>query len=39
MPIYKNPYEKGTLYIKFDVQFPESYFNNDAKLKVNYMNG
>ncbi|XP_026676575.1 dnaJ homolog subfamily A member 2 [Diaphorina citri] len=34
MPIYKNPYEKGTLYIKFDVQFPESYFNNDAKLKL-----
>ncbi len=26
MPIYKNPYEKGNLYIKFDVKFPE---NND----------
>jgi DnaJ homolog subfamily A member 2 len=23
MPIYKNPFEKGNLYIKFDVIFPE----------------
>jgi DnaJ homolog subfamily A member 2 len=24
MPIYKNPYEKGNLYVKFDVKFPEN---------------
>lgn len=24
MPIYKNPFEKGNLYVKFDVKFPEN---------------
>ncbi|KAL1458051.1 hypothetical protein WDU94_008226 [Cyamophila willieti] len=33
MPIYKNPFEKGTLYIKFEVQFPEMNFSSEAKLK------
>ncbi|XP_023225961.1 dnaJ homolog subfamily A member 2-like [Centruroides sculpturatus] len=33
MPIYRNPFEKGNLYVKFDVQFPENYFINEEKLK------
>lgn len=34
MPIYKNPFEKGDLYVKFDVAFPENYFATENKLKV-----
>jgi DnaJ-class molecular chaperone len=34
MPHYRNPFEKGNLYIKFDVTFPESHFTNEIKLKV-----
>lgn len=31
MPMYKNPFEKGNLYIKFDVKFPEnSDFSEEA---------
>lgn len=33
MPIYKNPFEKGDLYVKFDVAFPENYFATENKLK------
>ncbi|XP_071539874.1 dnaJ homolog subfamily A member 2-like [Panulirus ornatus] len=33
MPIYKNPYEKGDLYIRVDVEFPENYFAPEGKLK------
>lgn len=33
MPHYRNPFEKGNLYIKFDVTFPESHFTNEIKLK------
>ena len=33
MPIYRNPFEKGNLYIKFDVQFPENQFINEAAVK------
>jgi DnaJ-class molecular chaperone len=34
MPHYRNPFERGNLYIKFDVTFPESHFANEVKLKV-----
>lgn len=33
MPLYRNPTEKGNLYIKFDVDFPENHFVDEAKLK------
>lgn len=36
MPIYKNPFEKGNLYIKFDVTFPSNNFADETKLKVKY---
>lgn len=26
MPVYKNPFERGNLYIKFDIEFPENNF-------------
>ncbi|XP_004403732.1 PREDICTED: dnaJ homolog subfamily A member 2 [Odobenus rosmarus divergens] len=32
MPQYRNPFEKGDLYIKFDVQFPENNWINPDKL-------
>lgn len=34
MPQYRNPFEKGDLYIKFDVQFPENNWINPDKLSV-----
>lgn len=33
MPVYRNPFEKGDLYIQFQVEFPEPYFTSEAKLK------
>ena len=36
MPIYKNPFEKGNHYIKFDVKFPENNVMNEEDIKVNY---
>ena len=33
MPIYRNPFEKGNLYIKFNVEFPENQFISEIKLK------
>lgn len=33
MPHYRNPFERGNLYIKFDVTFPENHFTNEIKLK------
>lgn len=33
MPQYKNPFEKGNLYITFDVTMPDSYFMPEPKLK------
>jgi len=33
MPIYKNPFEKGNLYIKFNVEFPENDFTSTEALK------
>lgn len=32
MPQYKNPFEKGHLYITFEITFPDSYFVSEAKL-------
>lgn len=35
MPIYKNPFEKGNLYVKLDVKFPENYsLNDDIIMKL-----
>lgn len=36
MPIFKSPFEKGNLYIKFDVKFPENNALNEDAIKVNY---
>ncbi|XP_076040938.1 dnaJ homolog subfamily A member 2-like isoform X1 [Oratosquilla oratoria] len=33
MPIYRNVFEKGNLYIRFDVTFPDKYFAPEQKLK------
>lgn len=33
MPIYKNPFEKGNLYIKFDVKFPEDSSMSEEAIK------
>lgn len=33
MPIYKNLFEKGNFYVKFDVVFPENHFANEEQLK------
>lgn len=32
MPTHRNPFEKGYLYIKFDVKFPENHFATPEKL-------
>ncbi len=34
MPIHKNPYEKGNLYIKFDVKFPENNSLSEEAIAV-----
>ncbi|GFV74945.1 dnaJ homolog subfamily A member 2 [Trichonephila clavipes] len=34
MPVYKNPFEKRNLYIKFSITFPENHFTDVANLKV-----
>jgi DnaJ family protein A protein 2 len=36
MPIFKSPFEKGNLYIKFDVKFPDNNALNEDAIKVNY---
>lgn len=36
MPQYRNPFEKGDLYIKFDVQFPENNWISPEKLNVGF---
>lgn len=33
MPMYRNPYEKGNLYIKFDVKFPENNVLSEEAIK------
>ncbi|XP_072393386.1 dnaJ homolog subfamily A member 2-like [Diabrotica undecimpunctata] len=34
MPHYKNPFEKGNMYISFDVKFPENHFTSENNLKA-----
>lgn len=37
MPHYRNPFEKGDLFIKFEVQFPENKWISPEKLTVSRM--
>lgn len=34
MPIYRSPFEKGNLYIKFDVKFPDGDSLTEEAIKV-----
>ncbi|CAH1978041.1 unnamed protein product [Acanthoscelides obtectus] len=34
MPIYKNPFEKGNMYISFNIKFPENHFTTEENLKL-----
>jgi len=34
MPIYRNPFEKGNLFIKFEITFPPNNFIDEPKLKA-----
>ena len=34
MPMYRNPFEKGNLYVKFEITFPPNKFTVESKLKV-----
>lgn len=33
MPMHKNPFERGHLYIQFEIDFPEKNFANESQLK------
>ncbi|NP_001171852.1 dnaJ homolog subfamily A member 2-like isoform X1 [Saccoglossus kowalevskii] len=33
-PVYKSPFEKGNLYIKFEIKWPENNFADENKLKM-----
>lgn len=37
MPHYRNPFDKGDLYVKFEVQFPENNWISPEKLAVRYV--
>lgn len=34
MPVYKNPFERGNLYIKFSITFPDNHFADVTQIKV-----
>jgi len=34
MPIYRNPFEKGNLYIKFEITFPDKNFIDASQIKA-----
>lgn len=34
MPIYKNPFEKGNLYITFEIKFPKNHFTSEHNLRA-----
>lgn len=34
MPIYRSPFDKGNLYIKFEITFPANKFVDEQKLTV-----
>lgn len=34
MPHYRNPFEKGELFIKFDVEFPPNHFADEASISA-----
>ena len=34
MPIYRHPFEKGHLIIKFNIEFPENNFASEDQLSV-----
>lgn len=34
MPRYRSPFEKGELYVKFDVTFPSNHFADEPTIKV-----
>ncbi|ORX82052.1 DnaJ-domain-containing protein [Anaeromyces robustus] len=34
MPTYKNPFDKGNLFVKFEIEFPNTEWYNDEKAKI-----
>ena len=34
MPTYRNPFQKGNLYVKFEITFPPNKFADETRLKV-----
>jgi len=34
MPHHRNPFDKGDLYVKFEIIFPPKYFNDEDKIKL-----
>lgn len=34
MPQYKNPFEKGNLYVTFQIKFPDNHFTTEDKMKI-----
>jgi len=34
MPIYKNPFEKGNMYVKFEITFPDKNFITESQTKA-----
>lgn len=36
MPIYKSPFDKGNMYVKFDIKFPENNSLSEDAIKVNH---